>query len=82
MSKWQHEFKISATMPTDQVLEHLKQAIINYINGDWQVISARRLLPSFRLQKYGAIELMGRDIKISGDMYYVTVFYEVRKRPG
>ncbi len=77
--KWQ--YKYATAMSIDNILEHLEQAIMNYIGGDWEVIRARRLMPSY-LQKYGSLEMVGRNVKADGDAYYVKVFYEVRKRRG
>lgn len=79
-SRWSHKF--ATKMFTDQVVNHIHQAITNYIDGDWEIISARRLMPSYRLQKYGVVEMMGRNVKAEGDAYYVKVFYEVRKKRG
>ena len=74
--------KSAAKMFTDQVGNHLYSAISNYINGDWQLLDAHRLMPTYRMQKYGFVEMLGKNIKIDGDTYYVKVFYEVRKKSG
>lgn len=79
---WLEKIKFASKLPSNQVLNHLEQAIRNYIDGEWQTLRHDRLMPSYRLQQYGVLEMIGKNIKIEGDMYYVKIFYEVRKRPG
>ena len=71
---WLRRMKFASQLPSSDVLNHLEQAIRNYIDGEWQTLRSARLMPSYRLQQFGILEMIGKNIKIEGDMYYIKIF--------
>lgn len=67
------------TVPVDDLPQQIFKSIQFIVEGNWVVQDTRRLMPSFRDQAYGLVEMRGRNIRKPGDRFYVKVFYEVRK---
>ena len=74
--------KIAAQIPVIQLNDSVFKSIQLMNAGKWQKLTDKRLAPNYRMQVYGATEMLGQDVKYQGDKFYVKVFYEIVKQTG
>lgn len=71
----------SGSQRIDDIPSHIFSAIRSTNEGFWEVHTAKKLIPSFRLQYYSSTEIYGQNVKMQGDKFYVKVFSEIKKKP-
>jgi len=75
-------YKTSRSLLIEELPEHIYQAISLSINGDWILLKHQKLRPPYKMQAYGMIEIDGRNVKATGDYFYIKIQYTVRKISG
>lgn len=63
-----------------KVGDHIFKSIQLINDGEWEMIDYKRLLPAFRHQAYGVVEISGKNVRMKSDKFYVKVFYFVNKK--
>jgi len=72
--------KIAVQVSTDKILEHVYSAIKYMLPGEWDIIEDRGpLMPTFKFQKYQAVNFLGKNIYVPNDHYLVKVFLFVKR---
>jgi len=71
--------KFAGKARIEDMPNHIFQSVSHIVGGDWGVLETRKLMPSYRLQKYGVIEMQGANVKTEGDRYYFKCFWEINK---
>lgn len=73
---------LEQSAPVEQLFSQMAQTIEFVNEGQWHIINERWLMPSWRLQKYGVMEVSGQQVKTTNDQYYAKIFIKIRKKTG
>lgn len=69
------------TAEIDQISDHLLKSVDYLIDGQWTLERDKRLLPTWRHQKYQKITLQGKNVIQNGDVYEITITMYLYKKP-
>ena len=73
---YKHWYKIAKLIFFDQIDRNIEVTFQSILPGKWSLIEHRKLMPSYNLQQYGSIGLLG-DYQLK--FFLVQISYEVRK---
>lgn len=65
--------------PIENIANDLFQSVSLLAGGQWEFLKANWLLPSFRMQKYGYLEMQASNVRQEGDKFYAKIFWELGK---
>lgn len=71
--------KVAGKILVDDMSKHIFQSVQHVVGGVWEVIKSSNLMPGYRLQKYGVIEMYGVNVRVAEDRYYFKCFWEISK---
>jgi len=73
---YSHWYKIAKIVSLDHIDKNIEATFQSLLPGEWSLIEHRKLMPSYNLQQYGSIGILGNyQVK----EFLVQISYEVRK---